>query len=162
MDARPVRTDPRRVQLLEREQLIAREPTEVFGFFADAMNLESLTPPLLHFSVLTPPPIEMRTGALISYRMRVHGIPVRWLTRIEQWEPESRFVDRQLRGPYRLWHHTHTFEPVAGGTLMRDRVRYAIPLGPLGRVAEALFVRRDLERIFDFRREAVERLLNDG
>ena len=159
MAGRRARPESHRFQLLEREQVITRERAEVFGFFADALNLEALTPPLLRFSVLTPAPIEMGAGTLISYRMRLHGIPVRWLTRIEAWEPYRGFVDRQLRGPYRLWHHTHTFESVEGGTLMRDRVRYAIPLGPFGRAAEALFVRRDLETIFDFRRDAVSRLL---
>ncbi len=151
--------EPGRVQVIEREQLIARARPEVFAFFADALNLEPLTPPWLNFGVLTPAPIEMRQGAEIAYRMRLHGLPVRWLTRIEEWDPESRFVDRQLRGPYRLWHHTHTFEDRDGATLMCDRVRYAIPFGPLGRAAEALLVRRDLKAIFDFRREAVERLL---
>ncbi len=151
--------DPHRLQVIEREQLIGRERGEVFAFFADALNLEALTPPWLHFAVLTAAPIEMRTGAEIAYRMRLHGLPVRWLTRIEEWQPQSRFVDRQLRGPYRLWHHTHTFEEREGGTLMRDRVRYAIPFGPVGRLAEGLFVRRDLESIFDYRRDAVERLL---
>jgi ligand-binding SRPBCC domain-containing protein len=155
----PIAREPRRIRLIEREQLIGRDRAKVFGFFADAMKLEALTPPWLHFGVLTAAPIEMATGAEIAYRMRLHGLPVRWLTRIEEWQPHSRFVDRQLRGPYRLWHHTHTFEDRAGGTLMRDRVRYAIPLGPVGRAAEALFVRRDLEAIFDFRREAVSRLL---
>jgi ligand-binding SRPBCC domain-containing protein len=143
--------EPRRIQVIEREQLIGRARGEVFAFFADALNLETLTPPWLHFGVRTPAPIEMRTGAEIAYRMRVHGVPVGWLTRIEEWEPDTR--------PYRLWHHTHTFEELDGATLMRDRVRYTIPLGPLGRAAEAIFVRRDLETIFDFRRDTVARLL---
>ena len=102
----------------------------------------------------------MRVGALIEYRLRLHGLPIRWLTQIEDWEPGVRFVDRQLRGPYALWHHTHDFEPSGdGGTLMRDTVRYALPYGPAGAVAHALFVKRDLERIFDFRHhEVLQRL----
>ena len=92
---------------------------------------------------------------MIEYRLRLHGLPIRWLTRIEAWEPGRRFVDVQLRGPYRLWHHTHTFTPYDGGTLMRDQVRYALPLGPLGRAARTALVRRDLDRIFDFRHGAV-------
>jgi ligand-binding SRPBCC domain-containing protein len=131
----------------------------VFGFFADAFNLEAITPSWLRFQVVTPGPIRMVPGALIEYRLRLHGVPIRWLTRIETWEPGARFVDVQVRGPYRLWHHTHSFEPHEQGTLARDRVRYALPLGPLGRLADAAFVHRDLGRIFDYRRAEVARRL---
>jgi ligand-binding SRPBCC domain-containing protein len=146
-------------RVIEREQLVARELPEVFEFFSRARNLEALTPPWLSFSVLTPEPIEMRPGTLIDYRLRFHGVPLRWRTLIESWEPGERFVDRQQRGPYELWHHTHTFEAATGGTLVRDRVHYAIPLGPAGKLADRLFVARDLERVFEFRRQAVLRLL---
>jgi ligand-binding SRPBCC domain-containing protein len=151
---------PRRLlQTLTRAQIIPGEPDDVFGFFADAFNLEAITPAWLRFRVVTPGPIDMRPGALIEYRLRLHGVPIRWLTRIEVWEPGVRFADVQLRGPYRVWHHTHSFERHSQGTLARDTVRYELPLGPLGRLAHAAFVRRDLERIFDFRRERVaERL----
>jgi ligand-binding SRPBCC domain-containing protein len=105
----------------------------------------------------------MRPGALIEYRLRLHRLPVSWLTRIEEWDTDParpRFVDAQLTGPYRLWHHTHEFEPApGGGTLMRDTVRYALPLGPLGALAHALLVRRDVRRIFDFRAQAIPRVL---
>jgi ligand-binding SRPBCC domain-containing protein len=134
----------------------------VFGFFADAFNLEAITPAWLRFRVVTPGPILMSPGALIEYRLRLHRIPIRWLTRIEVWEPGRRFVDVQVRGPYRVWHHTHSFEPHADGTLLRDTVRYALPLGPLGRFAHAVLVRRDLERIFAFRHEEVARRLGAG
>ena len=145
-----------RVHILEREQRIAAPPAEVFPFFEDAYNLEAITPPFLGFRVVTPRPIEMGPGALIEYRLRLHGLPVRWKTRIEAFDPPHTFVDQQISGPYRLWHHTHVFEPDGrGGTLMRDRVRYALPFGPFGAIAHALFVRRDLRRIFDFRREVV-------
>ena len=144
-----------RIYGLEREQLIPRSPQETFAFFAEAANLESITPPWLGFRVITPGPISMGPGALIDYRLRLHGVPVRWRTRIDDWEPGRRFTDVQLRGPYRLWHHTHTFSPHDEGTVIRDHVRYALPLGPLGRLAHAALVRRDLERIFDFRRDAV-------
>ena len=145
---------------LEREQRLAGTPDEVFPFFADAGNLEAITPPSLRFAIVTPRPIEMRAGALIEYRLRLRGLPVSWLTRIEEWEPGVRFVDMQLRGPYALWHHTHTFEPVAGdATLMRDTVRYALPGGPLGAIPHALFVRRELDAIFDFRARRVPELL---
>ncbi len=147
------------VRLLEREQFIARPLSEVFEFFSLARNLEKLTPSWLGFEVLTPEPIEMHVGALIRYRLRVHQVPLRWVTRIERWERDKSFVDRQLTGPYLLWHHLHEFAARDGGTLVRDRVHYALPLGPLGTVAHRLFVRRDLERIFAFRHEAVQRLL---
>lgn len=148
-----------RVHRLEREQLLPFPLGHVFDFFAEARNLEQITPPLLGFRVVGDDPIEMRAGALIEYRLRLHGVGVDWLTRIEEWEPGVRFVDQQLVGPYKLWHHTHTFEERDGGTLMRDSVRYALPLWPLGEVAMPL-VRRDLDTIFDFRRDSVEGLLH--
>ncbi len=145
---------------LRREQHLPGSPEEVFPFFADAGNLEAITPPWLGFEVVTPRPIAMRPGALIEYRLGLHRLPVSWLTRIEEWEPGVRFVDAQLTGPYKLWHHTHEFEAApGGGTLMRDIVRYALPLGPLGTLAHAVLVRRDVERIFDFRAEAIPRVL---
>jgi ligand-binding SRPBCC domain-containing protein len=148
------------VHLLEREQLVPRPVDEVFDFFAQARNLERITPPWLGFEVLTPGPVEMGSGTLIEYRLRVHGVPVRWISRIEEWDSGRLFVDRQLRGPYRLWHHRHEFVARAEGTVVRDRVRYALPLGRLGELPHAAFVRRDLERIFDFRRAAVAQLLD--
>ena len=144
------------VEVLRREQQLPGTPDEVFPFFADALNLEAITPPWLGFRVVTASPIDMRAGALIEYRLKLRGVPLRWRTRIAVWDPPRRFVDVQLSGPYRLWHHTHDFEPDgAGGTVMRDTVRYAIPFGPLGRIAHALVVRRDLDAIFAFRHAAV-------
>ena len=149
------------VHVLRREQRLPGAPEDVFAFFGDAHNLEAITPPWLGFAVLTPRPIDMRPGALIEYRLRLHGIPLRWRTRIAVWDPPRRFVDVQIDGPYRLWHHTHDFEPDgAGGTLMRDTVRYGLPLGAAGRLAHRLLVRRDLEAIFDFRRDAIPALLH--
>jgi hypothetical protein len=151
-----------RVHSLNREQRVRRSCEEVFDFFADAGNLEALTPPLLGFEVLTPRPIEMAAGVRIRYRLRVHGVPLRWLTEIREWTPPDRFVDVQRRGPYGVWEHTHEFEPLPGGqTLMRDTVRYRPGLWPLGELALPL-VRRDLRTIFDFRRDAVDRLLGDA
>ena len=144
-----------RVHRLEREQRIARPLDEVFDFFAAARNLERLTPPWLRFEVLTPEPIGMRVGTLIDYRLRVHGIPLRWTSRIEEWEPGRSFIDRQLRGPYGLWRHRHTFNADGEATMVRDTVDYALPLGALGELAHHLFVRGDLERIFAYRRRAV-------
>jgi ligand-binding SRPBCC domain-containing protein len=136
---------------LRREQILPGSPEDVFPFFADAANLEAITPPWLQFKVLSQRPIEMRVGTLVEYRLKLHGVPIRWLTRIDEWVPGVRFVDSQLHGPYALWHHTHEFAPHGTDTLMRDTVRYALPFGPLGEVAHRLFVRRDVERIFDYR-----------
>ena len=140
--------------VLRREQRLPGPPEAVFPFFADAGNLEAITPGWLAFRIVTPRPIEMHVGALIEYRLRLHGVPVSWLTRIEEWEPGVRFVDAQLQGPYRLWHHTHEFEADGRAhTLMRDTVRYALPFAPLSEIAHRAFVARDLARIFDYRRD---------
>lgn len=145
---------------LVRTQLVHRPLAEVFAFFSDASNLDALTPPFLHFRILTPMPVEMRVGAQLDYRLSLFGLPVSWRTRITDWRPGERFVDEQESGPYALWRHTHAFEARGSATLMRDVVEYAEPLGPLGAVAHALLVRRTLDRIFDFRREATARLLD--
>ena len=149
-----------RIHVLHREQRLDGTPEEVFGFFADARNLEAITPPLLRFEVVTPGPIEMRVGTLIEYRLRVHRAPVSWLTSIQAWEPPPRFVDMQLKGPYALWHHTHTF--AADGpahTTMTDTVRWAIGFGLLGELARRLFVQADVEAIFAHRARAIGPLL---
>lgn len=148
-----------KTHLLERSQHVPRPRREVFAFFSDAANLERITPAFLRFRIETPLPIELRAGALIDYRLSLHGVPLRWRTRIETWEPEHLFVDAQLSGPYRSWVHRHEFEEVPGGTLMRDRVEYALPLGPLGALAHALFVRRQVEQIFDHRRMVIDEVL---
>ena len=139
--------------------MLAHPIGEVFEFFALARNLERITPRWLRFQVLTPEPVPMYAGALIDYRLRVHGLPLRWTSRIEEWVPGRSFVDRQLRGPYKLWHHRHSFKATGSGTLVRDQVDYALPLGPLGGAAHALLVRSDLEQIFDFRQSAVRQAL---
>lgn len=152
-----------RVHVLERRQRVELPLAQVFDFYGDALNLERITPPWLGFEVTTPRPIEMGVGTLIEYRLRLHRVQVRWRTRIEAWEPPHRFVDMQVRGPYSLWEHTHTFEEDgAEATIIRDRVRYSIPFGPLGDLADRLLVRRDLKQIFDYRRDAVARELGAG
>jgi ligand-binding SRPBCC domain-containing protein len=150
------------VYVLERRQWVPTPLERTFELYADAFALERITPPWLGFRVTTPGPIDLGEGTLIDYSLRLHGVPIRWRSRIEAWDPPHRFVDVQVRGPYRLWHHTHTFAAVDGGTRLTDRVRYALPLGPLGELAHGLLVRRDLERIFDFRRDAVRELLAAG
>lgn len=148
-----------RLQRLEREQVVRRPLREVFEFFVRAENLERITPPWLRFRMLTPEPIEMGVGTLIDYRLRLHGLPLRWTSRIELWEEEHRFVDEQLHGPYRFWRHRHEFVPVGGGTCVRDRVEHALPRGAVGGLLGLPVVRRDLVRIFDYRRDTVARLL---
>ena len=142
-----------RVYRLESELRLPRPIDEVFAFHADARNLQAITPAFLDFSILTPGPIDMKPGARIEYRLRLRGVPIRWLTEITAWEPPFRFVDEQLRGPYRLWQHEHTFEAVGSETIIRDRVRYAVPFGVLAHWAVA----PDLRRIFGYRQEALAR-----
>lgn len=148
------------IRILRREQRLPRNPATVFEFFADARNLEAITPPLLRFRVVTPDPIVMGRGTLIRYRLRVRRVPVSWVTEITAWEPPHRFVDEQLTGPYALWEHTHSFESDGEETIMRDVVRYRIGFGALGLLADRMLVRRDLEAIFDHRAERVRELLS--
>ncbi len=143
------------VHILETELLLPRPRAEVFPFFADARNLEAITPASLRFTILTPPPITMRPGAIIDYRLRISGVPTRWRTEITSWEPPLRFVDEQRRGPYRLWVHEHRFEERDGGTLVADRVRYAVPGGA---PVERVLVRPRLREIFTFRRAELARI----
>ena len=149
----------RRRFTLVAQQRLPLGPAELFPFFGDAHNLERITPPWLHFRVLTPAPIAMGEGALIRYRLRLHGLPVGWLTRIAAWDPPHGFVDEQVRGPYRLWRHRHTFEPDGAGTLARDRVDYELRGSDgMQNAMQALLVRRDLERIFGYRAERLAEL----
>lgn len=143
-----------KTHLLEREQTVDRPLAEVFPFFQNAANLKELVPDFLRFQILTPLPVEMREGAIIDYRIRLFGAPMTWKTEIILYEPPHRFVDLQLRGPYALWRHEHTFEELGPRrTLMRDCVEYAIGYGPLGDVLHAAFIRRTLQKIFDFREQ---------
>lgn len=143
---------------LVREQLLPAPPDAVFPFFADAHNLEQITPSWLHFSVLTPGPIAITTGTRIDYRLRLAGIPLRWRSVIRDWKPGESFVDEQERGPYALWRHEHRFVADRGGTLMTDRVRYRLPLGPLGRIAHTVAVKRALAAIFEYRFARIQEL----
>lgn len=140
---------------LSTRLFVARDLDTTFRFFADAGNLQRLTPPWLRFAILTPQPIPMHVGALIDYRIHVHGVPIGWRTEITDWSPPFSFADKQIKGPYRLWHHLHAFRAVDGGTLVEDTVHYR-PFG--GRLVHRLFVKRDLERIFTFRQEEVLRV----
>lgn len=141
------------VHTFSAEQWLPQPLDTIFPFFSDAANLEAITPPWVGFEILTPGPIEMRQGAVIDYRIRIHRFPLRWRTEITIWDPPRRFVDAQRKGPYRQWIHTHDFESKDGGTLCRDNVAYSVPGGEL---IHRLFVRRDVERIFAYRRAALE------
>jgi ligand-binding SRPBCC domain-containing protein len=135
---------------------LARE--RVFPFFADADNLQKITPPELHFRIVTPPPIAMAQGTLIRYQLRLMGVPFEWLTRITVWNPPVEFVDEQVKGPYRRWVHQHLFVETSFGTRMHDAVTYELPLFPIGELAAPL-VHLQLRRIFSYRARALKRLL---
>jgi ligand-binding SRPBCC domain-containing protein len=140
---------------LKTSIFLPQKPEALFDFFSDAFQLEKITPPELGFAVSTPAPIQIREGAEIDYRLRLLGFPARWRSRISVWDPPRRFVDEQLRGPYRRWHHEHLFEPANEGTWVHDIVHYKVPGGAL---VHSLLVKRDLERIFNFRAERLREI----
>jgi len=144
-----------KIRKFEAKLWLPLPPEELFPFFGDAGNLDAITPPWLHFRIVTPPPIEMRAGALIDYRLKVRGVPLSWRTRINVWEPPHRFVDEQLRGPYRQWIHEHRFEPSDGGTLATDSVEYSVPFDFL---IHDLMVRPDIEKIFAHRQAELSKV----
>lgn len=148
--------------VLESEQLVPRPRDEVFAFFARPENLGRITPPWLGFRILTPSPVPMERGALVDYVIRLGPLPMRWRTLITRHDPPRAFVDEQLQGPYSFWHHTHTFEEAAGGTLIRDRVLYVVPFGALGRLLERLVIRRQLRAIFAHRRRVIAQVFADA
>jgi ligand-binding SRPBCC domain-containing protein len=146
---------------LKYEQYIDRPIGDVFDFFSRPENLAHITPASLGFVILTPSPIEMRVGALISYTIRLAGIRVRWTSMITQYEPPKRFIDEQLKGPYTFWHHTHSFREHGNGTLITDEVKYAIPFGFLGEAVRRIFVRRQLDRIFSYRGNVIGKIFQN-
>ncbi len=144
-----------KLYILEKEQFVKIPRDKIFDFFARPENLAKITPKKLGFEILTPPPISMRPGTLIDYTIKVAGIRQRWTTLITEYEPPVRFIDVQLRGPYAFWHHEHTFEKRDDGTLIKDKVIYSLPFGILGSVAHALFVKGQLNRIFNYRSKII-------
>lgn len=147
---------------MSRYELVATQwvespPERVVPFFEAPENLEQLTPPFLRFRIRTQGELKMRPGAIIDYTISLRGLPLGWRTSIEEYEPGARFIDTQLRGPYRLWRHLHTFEAERDGTRLSDRVEFELPFGTLGDLAFRLFVRADLEKIFAYRAHEIHR-----
>jgi ligand-binding SRPBCC domain-containing protein len=143
---------------LQRQQFVPRPPSEVFLFFSRPENLELITPPWLGFRMLTPSPILMQKGAVIDYSLRTSGMKLQWRSLISEYNPPYMFADQQVKGPYALWLHLHTFTEADDGTIIKDEVHYALPLGPLGWIAQHLVVRKQLEDIFEHRSGAIEQL----
>jgi uncharacterized protein (TIGR01777 family) len=142
-------------EIFSAEQFVPESPEKVFPFFAEAKNLEDITPDTLKFHIKKMSSEKIHEGTLIDYSLRIHGVPAAWKTRIDEWRPPLKFVDNQLKGPYKLWHHTHEFVAFAGGTLIKDRVRYQLPMGCAGWLAAGGFVRGDVAKIFAHRRKVI-------
>lgn len=147
-------------RLLKRVQWLPKPISEVFPFFADAKNLERITPPWLNFRITYQSMPTITRGCIFKYRLKVHGFPVYWTTEIKEWDENKSFVDFQMKGPYSLWHHTHTFVSKDGGTEMTDLVRYRLPFGPLGDLVAGYFVEKDVEEIFDYRFKVIEEIFS--
>jgi len=147
-------------QEMVSEIWLPKKVSEVFPFFTDEKNLERLTPDFLNFHVVKKSTDTIQEGTLIDYRLKLRGVSLKWRTLIENWEPDKKFVDRQIKGPYRLWHHTHEFEEIAGGTLMRDRVLYKLPMGRLGQLFSGPFVKADVTKIFSFRKKTIAQIFH--
>lgn len=147
--------------ILTRSLTLDLPRAEVFDFFADAANLERITPPGMNFHIITPQPFEIKQGTLIDYKLKLRGVPVKWQTEISIWNPPHSFTDRQVSGPYKQWVHRHTFTALSPTrTLIEDEVKYRLPLEPLGDVAH-LLIRRELDHIFDYRQKAVAEILKE-
>ena len=146
--------------ILRTSMFVPRPRAEVFAFFADAHNLERITPPELKFRIVAPQPVTIQKDALIDYRLGLFGLSFKWRTLIAEWDAPNRFVDIQLKGPYKSWHHTHSFSDEKNGTRIQDEVRYELPLSPLGDVAYPI-VRLQLHRIFNYREKIIRQLLTE-
>jgi len=145
---------------LERSMSVPVSLRDAFAFFENPHNLARITPPSLNFRITSPERIRMCKGAEIDYQIRWLGLPLRWKTAITEYEPPFFFVDEQMAGPYAYWHHRHDFKPTEYGALVSDRVDYALPFGPLGRLAHRLAVRSQLQQIFDYRQNALAAILS--
>jgi len=150
-----------KVYTLKREQLIRSPVEDIFSFFENPENLSRITPSNLGFKIITPRPIDMKAGTLIDYTIIIYGIRAHWRTLITDYDPPRGFTDEQLKGPYSFWHHRHEFISTADGTIIRDTVTYALPFGILGRLAHVLYVKRQLQNIFDFRTSAIKNIFGE-
>ena len=146
---------------LETKQFIRRPLEEVFGFFSRPENLVVITPAKLHFEILTPSPLEMKQGAVIDYTIKLSKVPIHWRSLITTYDPPFKFVDEQIKGPYSFWHHTHIFKEVPDGVEIYDEVHYSIPFGPLGSFLHALWIKKDLNHIFEYRKDVIENLFKE-
>ena len=139
-----------------------KDISTVFDFFSKPKNLSVITPPAMKFKILTPSPIDMKEGALIDYTVSIMFIPIRWRTLITKFSPPNLFIDQQIKGPYSMWHHTHIFEKISEDeTLIKDKVVYGVPFGIIGRLVHYLYIKRDLKKIFTYRKNKIEKIFND-
>lgn len=146
----------------KKEQKISKSIIDVFDFFSKPENLSVITPNKMDFKILTPSPIEMKEGTLIDYTVKIMSFPIRWRTLITKYDPPSMFIDQQLKGPYSMWHHTHLFEKINDNeTLIKDIILYAVPFSFIGSITHSLYIKRDLENIFDYRSQEIKRIFND-
>jgi ligand-binding SRPBCC domain-containing protein len=143
---------------IEFVQWIPASLDEVFAFFSAASNLEKLTPPWLHFKIIGQSTPQIQKGTLIDYQLKLRGLPFKWKTLIEEWNPQHSFVDTQLKGPYKLWHHTHIFEAKDGGVLVTDRIRYEVPMGLIGDLVAGNYVKKDVTKIFNYRKKIISEI----
>ena len=144
---------------LLKPQIIDSSMESVFDFFSKPENLKTITPAKLSFNIITPTPILMGKGTVIDYTIRLFKIPIHWRTLITKYDPPHEFIDEQIKGPYNFWHHTHKFKQVDGGVEISDKVIYSIPMGIIGQVLHFLWIKRDLEKIFLYRKKVFEDLL---
>ena len=146
----------------KKEQKISKSIIDVFDFFSKPENLSVITPNKMDFKILTPSPIEMKEGTLIDYTVKIMSFPIRWRTLITKYDPPNMFIDQQLKGPYSMWHHTHLFEKTNDNeTLIKDVILYAVPFSFIGSITHSLYIKRDLENIFDYRSQEIKRIFND-
>lgn len=150
------------IYTFQSEQFLDQPLDRVFNFFKKPENLDSVTPKNLGFKILTPSPILMKKGAEIDYTIWLYGFPMKWKTIITEYDPPHSFTDSQVKGPYKTWIHTHRFASQGDGTLMTDDLKYEIPLGPLGVIAHVLFVKREVEKIFEYRKKVIDQIFSQG
>ena len=151
-----------KVYTLNKEQKVQKNILDVFDFFSKPENLAILTPKRMGFTILTPSPIEMKEGTLIDYTVKIMCIPIRWRTLITKYAPPNIFIDQQLKGPYSMWHHTHTFEKINDKeTLIKDTITYGVPFGFIGNIVNFLYIKKDLEFIFSYRKQKIEEIFSN-